>query len=331
MKLFLVSDAWKPQVNGVVRTLNRMIQEMEARGHEIEVAGPRDFNNMPCPTYPEIELALFPSKALIKRIEAFQPNAIHIATEGPLGHAARKYCLRNNMPFTTAYHTRFPEYIHARTRLPLSLSYGFLRKFHAKAERCMVATNSIQQSLEERGFTNIVRWGRGVDTEQFQPVERSFLPYPGPISLYVGRVAIEKNIPAFLDLELPGTKVVVGDGPLLAKLRAQYPDVIFKGALKDDDLTKAYAAADVFVFPSKTDTFGLVMLEALACGTPVAGYPVPGPIDVISDQSIGGLDFDLAKAVDRALTCPREACRDFAVKNNWDVCVEQFMENLSPV
>lgn len=330
MRLFLVTDAWKPQVNGVVRTLGRMIQEMEARGHTIEVAAPSDFNSVPCPTYPEIRLAIMAGNKLTQKIDRFKPDAIHLATEGPLGIAARKFCLARGFPYTTAYHTRFPEYVHARVRLPLDWSYAMLRRFHNGGARCMVSTQTIQNDLESRGFRNIVRWSRGVDTALFKPRDEPYWNYPRPISLYAGRVAVEKNIPAFLDLDLPGTKVVAGDGPILAKLKASYPDVVFLGALGDHDLARAYAASDVFVFPSKTDTFGLVMLEALASGTPVAGYPVPGPLDVVGKRPVGHLHEDLAIAVERALECSRDTCRDYAAGYDWDHCVSQFVDNLEP-
>ncbi|MBL6599762.1 MAG: glycosyltransferase family 1 protein [Alphaproteobacteria bacterium] len=328
MRLFLVTDAWKPQVNGVVRTLGRMIQEMEARGHVVEVAAPSDFHNMACPTYPEIRLALLAKRKLVQRIEAFRPDAIHLATEGPLGMAARGYCMARGYPYTTAYHTRFPEYVHARVRLPLTWSYALLRRFHNGGARCMVSTQTIQSDLESRGFRNIARWSRGVDTKLFRPRDEAYFDFPRPISLYAGRVAVEKNVPAFLDLDLPGTKIVAGDGPILAKLKASYPDVVFLGSLDDEALARAYAAADVFVFPSKTDTFGLVMLEALASGTPVAGFPVPGPLDVVGDRPVGSLDEDLSLAVGRALDCSRDTCRDYALGYDWDVCVTQFVNNL---
>lgn len=331
MRLFLVTDAWKPQINGVVRTLGRMISEMQKRGHEVEVASPLDFTSIPCPTYPEIRLAITPTRKLHQRIDAYKPDAIHISTEGPLGMAARKYCVKRGIPFTTAYHTRFPEYVHARTRFPLGWSYGMLRRFHNSAARCMVATDSIQNDLESRGFENIVRWSRGVDTELFKPTDRAALELPRPISLYVGRVAVEKNIPAFLDLDLPGSKVVVGDGPQWAQLRKAYPGVTFLGALRDDELADIYSAADVFVFPSKTDTFGLVMLEALACGTPVAGFPVPGPLDVIGTRETGYLHDNLKLAIEGALERSRETCREYALANSWDVCVNQFMSNLAKI
>ncbi len=270
-----------------------------------------------------------PGRRVGARIKAFAPDAIHIATEGPLGLAANRYCRSRGVAFTTSYHTRFPEYVHARCRLPLGLSYAFLRWFHGAAHRVMVATRTIEDALTERGFTNIGRWTRGVDTTQFRPVDNRLLNLPGPILLYTGRVAVEKNIEAFLALPNAGTKVVVGDGPQRAGLQRRFPDAVFVGMRHGDDLARHVASADVFVFPSRTDTFGLVLLEALACGVPVAAYPVPGPLDVVGETDVGVLNEDLSAAVGGALLLDRNACRRFAEARSWDVSVDQFLGNLA--
>jgi glycosyltransferase involved in cell wall biosynthesis len=331
LHLTLVTDAWSPQVNGVVRTLQRTKLELERLGHQVDVISPDQFRTIPCPTYPEIRLALWPAAQLSKRLNALKPDAIHIATEGPLGRAARAWCLRRSLPFTTAYHTRFPEYVAARFAIPLAWTYAIVRRFHAPATRVMVATQSIEDELIQRGFANISRWTRGVDLELFRPDERVELNLPRPIHLYVGRVAVEKNIGAFLALKLPGSKVVIGDGPQLAALRSQYPDVHFLGAKHGSDLARHVAAGDVFVFPSLTDTFGLVMLEAMACGLPVAAFPVAGPKDVVREGEVGALDWDLAKAVERAMALPRAACRLYAENFSWEAATRQFLANLAPV
>jgi len=284
---------------------------------------------VPCPTYPEIRLALFPRRRVARLIEDFNPQAIHIATEGPLGTAARAHCLKKGYPFTTAYHTRFPEYIHARIPLPLTWLYAVMKWFHGPSSAIMVATQTIEDDLVSRGFRPPVRrWSRGVRTDLFKPRDKSFLSDPRPISLFTGRVAVEKNIEAFLKLTLPGTKYVVGDGPQLDDLRRKYPDVRFAGMKEGEELAKYFAAADVFVFPSRTDTFGLVLLEAMASGVPVAAYPVPGPLDVVNQSGAGVLDEDLAAAVEKALTIPAEVCRAHALKFSWDASFDQFESNL---
>lgn len=335
MKILIVSDAWLPQINGVVRTLQRTTSELRQRGHEVEVIGPDRFRTIPCPTYPEIRLAINALWKLPAMIEGANPDAIHIATEGPLGLIGRRYCVKRSLPFTTSYHTQFPEYVHARCRLPVSVSYRFMRRFHGAAAAVMVATPSMQKNLETRGFTGIARWSRGVDTDIFRPADnpqdRDFLALPRPIHLYVGRIAVEKNIRQFLSLDLPGSKLVVGDGPQLALLKAEFPDTVFVGAKTGDDLVRHYQSADVFVFPSRTDTFGLVLLEAMACGVPVAAYPVPGPIDVVDDDSVGVLSEDLAEAVRKAVTLSGQACRGFALSYSWERAVDQFLGNLAPV
>jgi glycosyltransferase involved in cell wall biosynthesis len=330
VKILIVTDAWYPQINGVVRTLNTTRLELEKLGHSVEIVGPDRFPTVPLPTYPEIRLALAAGGKLARLIDAFDPDAIHIATEGPLGCAARRYCLRHGLPFTTAYHTRFPEYVRDRLPVPLALCYAVVRRFHAPSSAVMVATPSIENDLTARGFHNIRRWSRGVDTDLFHPRDKAFLTDPRPISLYVGRVAVEKNLEAFLKLDLAGTKYVVGDGPQLAEYRRRYPEARFVGTRQGEELAQYYAAADVFVFPSRTDTFGLVLLEALASGVPVAAYPVPGPLDVIDGSGAGCLDEDLGRAVRAALTIAPERSREHALRFSWRASAEQFLHNLRP-
>jgi len=331
MRILIVSDAWHPQINGVVRTLTRATAELQRLGHEVALITPDLFRTLPAPSYPEIRLALRPGPRLARLADAFGPEAIHLATEGPLGWAGRRYCLRRGLPFTTAYTTRFPEYLHARWRLPLAWSYGMLRRFHNAGAGVMVATETVRRELAAQGFGPLLPWTRGVDTERFDGRRRDAFALPRPIFLYAGRVAVEKNIAAFLALELPGSKVVVGAGPQLEMLKRQYPQVHFTGYLENGELAAAYASADVFVFPSRTDTFGLVMLEALASGVPVAAYPVAGPQDVIGDSGVGVLDEDLGRAARAALAIPRERCRDHALRFSWRRCAEMFLDNLAPV
>lgn len=332
MRILIVSDAWHPQVNGVVRTLTKTREVLERRGHAVEVIGPERFRRIPCPTYPEIELAILPYRGLVRQIETFQPEAIHIATEGPLGMAARKYCVRNGLTFTTAYHTKFPEYIGERTNLPLKWSYAFMRWFHSGSAGVMVATDSLAQSLTEWGFKNLKTWSRGVDIERFKPRPKEILDLPRPIYLYAGRIVVDKNIEAFLKLKLDGTKLVVGTGPDLEGYRAKYPEAVFAGYLENGALASYFAAADVFVFPSLTDTFGLVLLEALASGVPVAAYPVTGPLDIVGPHpEVGCLHEDLGEAVKGALGKSPEACRALALKYSWDACTDQFLNNLAPL
>jgi glycosyltransferase involved in cell wall biosynthesis len=300
-------------------------------GHEIEMITPNQFKTIPCPTYPDISLSLFPGKGVARKIKDFEPDAIHIATEGPLGLSARAYAVRNRLPFSTAYHTRFPEYVHARTGIPISWTYAFLRWFHGPSMAVMAPTIVVKNDLEKFGFTNVVLWSRGVDTEVFNMQESKVLNSAHPIFLYVGRVAVEKNINAFLEIDLPGSKWVVGDGPAMAKIKQQYPNVNYLGVLQQPELAKVYAAADVFVFPSKTDTFGLVLLEAMACGTPVAAYPVTGPIDVLGDSPAGAMNDDLRTACLEALKIPREVARAHAERFSWRASTEQFARHLKPV
>jgi glycosyltransferase involved in cell wall biosynthesis len=331
-RILIVTDAWEPQVNGVVRTLRTVADELRAMGHVVEVIGPDRFHTIPCPTYATIRLAVLPRQRLVRLIDEFRPDALHISTEGPLGISARCWALQRNLRFTTAYHTRFPEYLQARTGLSPSIPYALLRRFHDPSSGLMVATESLQRDLAAHGFRNIRQWSRGVDLDLFRPEPRHDWGLPGPVFLYVGRVAVEKNIGAFLDLDLPGSKVVVGDGPQLAALQRRYPDVHFAGVLHGPELSRAYAGADVFVFPSLTDTFGLVLLEALACGTPVAAFPVTGPVDVLAGaDNVGALDHDLRAACLRALDANRAACRAYAERFSWHACAERFVANLAPL
>src|ERR1700678_1566552 len=329
MRILIATDAWHPQVNGVVRTLTSLARSASTLGAEIDFLTPDGFPSMALPTYPGLRIALPNPRKIAARIEAASPDAIHIATEGPIGWAARAYCPRRKLAFTTSYTTRFPEYIAVRSIIPASLSYAVLRHFHAAAAMTMIATPSLRQELSAKGFRKLGFWGRGVDTTLFNPDEPAKLDLPRPIFMTMGRVAVEKNIEAFLSLDLPGTKVVIGDGPQRAELERRYPNVKFLGEKTGQDLTSHLAAADVFVFPSLTDTFGVVQLEALACGTPVAAFPVTGPLDVIADHPVGALDQDLRKACIRALSMSREACRNFALERSWENSARQFIGNLS--
>jgi glycosyltransferase involved in cell wall biosynthesis len=332
-RILIVSDAWAPQVNGVVRTLTTVAEELRRMGHVVEVIGPDRFRTMRCPTYPEIPLSLLPRRRLVRMIEAFDPDALHIATEGPLGLAARSWARRTGFAFTTAFHTRFAEYVQARTGIPVRPIYAWMRRFHGAGQGIMVATPSLRDELAARGFRNIRAWSRGVDLELFKPFPREDWGLPRPIFLHVGRVAVEKNIGAFLELDLPGSKVVVGGGPQLAALRRTYPNVLFTGPRYGEALARAYAGGDVFVFPSLTDTFGLVILEALACGTPVAAFPVTGPKDVLADAAgkIGAVNVDLRVAALEALTADRAACRVHAERYSWRACAETFLSHLVPL
>jgi glycosyltransferase involved in cell wall biosynthesis len=330
MKILIVSDAWFPQTNGVITTLAQTASWLEKFGHEVHMVTPQDFDTVPCPTYGEIRLVVFPYRRMAQRISGFRPNAVHIATEGPLGWAARRYCIRHDMRFTTSYHTQFPEYLKSRMPVPLDWSYRLLRSFHGAGERCMVSTAAMSTALTQRGFRNLVRWQRGVDTQLFRPRRKEFLRLPRPIAVYVGRLAIEKNVDAFLRMAWTGSKVILGDGPERARLQAQYPGALFTGFLFGEDLAAHLAAADVMVFPSLTDTFGLVNLEAMACGVPVAAFPVTGPIDVVQEGLTGALDTDLAQAARRALEVNPRSCRERALRSGWDVCAQEFEGHLAP-
>jgi glycosyltransferase involved in cell wall biosynthesis len=324
----IVTDAWYPQTNGVVSTLAQTAAWLGRFGHDVRIINPRDFRNVACPTYPEIRLSILPYRRLQRSILAYSPQALHIATEGPLGLSARRFCLRHGMRFTTSYHTQFPQYLRARFPLPMSVSYRALRWFHGAAERCMVSTASVRRDLEAHGFKNLAAWRRGVDTEIFKPYPKGFLALRRPIAAYVGRIAVEKNIEAFLKMDWAGTKIVIGDGPARPRLEKQFPEAVYLGYRFGEDLAMHLAAADVMVFPSRTDTFGLVNLEAMACGVPVAAYPVTGPIDVVEDGVTGALDLDLAAAARRALNVDPKVCRERALKSGWAVCSGEFAGNL---
>jgi glycosyltransferase involved in cell wall biosynthesis len=329
MPILVATDAWHPQVNGVVRTLSSLARSASALGTEIEFLTPDGFPSLAVPTYPGLRVALPNRREIARRIEAASPDAIHIATEGPIGWAVRAYCRRRKLAFTTSYTTRFPEYIAVRSIVPASWSYAVLRHFHAAAAMTMVATSSLRQELSTRGFKKLGTWTRGVDTDLFTPDGASELDLPRPIFMTVGRVAVEKNLEAFLSLNLPGSKVVIGDGPQRPVLERRYPNVRFLGEKTGHELSSHFAAADVFVFPSLTDTFGIVQLEALACGTPVAAFPVTGPLDVIADHPVGALDTDLRSACIRALGISRQSCRSFALERSWENSARQFIGNLS--
>ncbi|WP_018152396.1 glycosyltransferase family 4 protein [Leeia oryzae] len=332
MRILIVTDAWLPQVNGVVRTLQYTAADLARWWHEVHFLTPEGFRTVPMPTYPDIRLSLFPYRQVKARIEALQPDAIHIATEGPLGLAARKWCIRHGVPFTTAYHSRFPEYVKLRTGLPLRISYAWLRRFHGAAAHVMVPTPVVRRDLELHGFTNVATWSHGVDLEHFQPTgAANALQTTPPVFLYVGRVAVEKNLAAFLSLDLPGSKWVAGVGPQRAALMKKYPEVNWLGGLDTAQLAEAYRSASVFVFPSKTDTFGLVMLEAMACGCPVAAYPVTGPLDVIGDSQAGVMSHDLRQACLDALQIDRSVARRHAAQFAWSHASTQFLSWLQPI
>jgi glycosyltransferase involved in cell wall biosynthesis len=331
MRILVATDAWHPQINGVVRTLTTLAKAVRNRGSSIEFLTPDGFPSFELPTYPGMRCAIPNAREIARRIEAIAPDAIHIATEGPIGYSVRRFCIKRGLPFTTSYTTRFPEYISARLPIPESWSYAVLRRFHNASAVTMVSTDSMTADLKSRGFTNTGMWTRGVDTELFRPDRAVDIGLKRPIFMTVGRVAIEKNIDAFLSLDLPGSKAVIGRGPEEDRLRRQYPDVTFFGSLSDENLASHLAAADVFVFPSRTDTYGVVQLEALACGVPVAAYPVTGPLDVIADNPIGALNEDLRIACLDALKISRQACRDFALTRSWDNSAKQFIANASRV
>jgi glycosyltransferase involved in cell wall biosynthesis len=334
VKIVIVTDAWSPQVNGVVRTLQATRRELERCGHTVSMITPESFVTVPCPRYPEIRLSLLPDRLLAQRLRAeFAYDgevAVHVATEGPLGFAARRFCLRHRIPFTTAYHTRFPQYLREIYGVPERWTYAVMRRFHAPSAVVMAATDSVEQELRRAGIERVARWTRGVDTEVFRPTDPLPLGLPKPIFAFVGRVSVEKNIDAFLQLDLPGSKVVAGDGPALAVLRRRHDDVLFLGILDSERLARLYSAADVFVFPSRTDTFGLVLLEALACGLPVAAYPVQGPLDVVGGSDVAVLDEDLRRAALAALRIDRARCRKFALARSWRNATRQFVSLLRP-
>jgi glycosyltransferase involved in cell wall biosynthesis len=334
MKILVATDAWHPQVNGVVRTLGHIAREAKDLGVDVEFLTPSEFRTLPLPSYPEVRLAFPPLGAIERRLDEVKPHAVHVATEGPLGHAMRRICMRRGTAFTTSFHTRFPDYVASRLR-PLperwtsETAWAWLKRFHAPGAAILAATPTLQRELEGRGFHDVKLWPRGVDTHLFRPRPLADMPWPRPIFLTVGRVAIEKNVEAFLKLDLPGTKLVVGDGPAREQLEKDYPDAVFLGAKQGEALAEIYAAADVFVFPSLTDTFGLVLLEALASGVPVAAFPSPAPRDVISEAPVGALDDDLARACLAALECSREDCRDYALTMSWEASARIFLEHVA--
>lgn len=325
MRILIATDAWHPQINGVVRTLESLAAAAQRLGAEIQFLTPEGFPSFALPTYRSIRVAIPSPREIARRIEAAKPDALHIATEGPIGHVVRHYCIKHGRPFTTAYMTRFPEYIAARLPIPESWIYAALRRFHGAAAHTMVSTRTLMTELEGRGFKNLAIWTRGVDTDLFRPDRVANLDLPRPIFISVGRVAVEKNLAAFLALDLPGSKVVIGDGPQTAELQRRFPTTHFLGAMEGETLAAHMAAADVFVFPSRTDTYGVVQLEALASGVPVAAYPVPGPIDVIGNNPIGVLDDNLAAACIMALKISRATCRAFALTKSWESSARQFV------
>jgi glycosyltransferase involved in cell wall biosynthesis len=330
MRILIATDAWLPQVNGAVRTLQSLAANARKLGAEIEFLTPEGFRTFPLPTYRSVRCAIPTGLEIARRIVRASPDALHIATEGPIGHVVRRYCLAREIPFTTSYMTRFPEYVSARLPVPLSWSYAVLRRFHAAAAVTLVSTQTLLEELGNRGFPHLAIWSRGVDTDLFCPERTVALDLPRPIFVSMGRLAVEKNLPAFLALDLPGSKVVIGDGPQASELRRRFPAAHFVGQLEGEALAAQLAAADVFVFPSRTDTFGLVQLEALACGLPVAAYPVPGPQDVIGSHPVGVLDEDLKTACLKALPISRADCRAFALTRSWEQSTRQFISHCRP-
>jgi glycosyltransferase involved in cell wall biosynthesis len=333
LRLVIATDAWSPQTNGVVTTLKATVDTLTRLGHQVRVISPQGMLSIPAPSYPEIRLALWPIPHIRREMRAFQPQAIHIATEGPLGLAMWRYCRHRRVPFTTSYHTRYPEYLRARWPIPVDVSYAWLRRFHGAATRTFVSAGSLERQLTERGFKHLHLWRRGVDLARFRPgaPHPAVADLPRPIMAYAGRVAVEKNIEAFLNLQVPGTKLVIGDGPQRPELAARYPEAKFVGFRHGDELANMVGSADVLVFPSLTDTFGLAMIEALACGVPVAAFPVPGPIDVIEQGVTGVLHEDLTVAVPSALKLDRSVCAQRATAFTWDAATEQFLAGLEPI
>lgn len=332
MRILIATDAWFPQINGVVRTLSTVARELHSLGHEVEVLGPDRFRNLPMPSYPEIRVAVTTRRQVGRVIDAFRPDAVHVPVEGPIGLAARRHCLKRGWPFTTSYHTRAGLYFQEKFGVPNDLVLALQRWFHNAGNGFMVQTDSLERELRAKGFANIKRWCRGVDTDLFQPRPADgLLDLPRPVFTYVGRVSAEKNLGDFLRLDLPGSKLVVGDGPQLREYRQRFPEVVFAGWKQGLDLSRCYSASDVFVLPSRFETFGLVLLEALACGLPVAAYPVHGPVDVIGTAPVGVLDNDLRQAALRALSIPRALCREFALRFSWRRSAEEFVGNLIPI
>lgn len=331
MRIAIATDAWYPQPNGVVRVLGTVTETLKKRGYTVDVMSPDQFVTVPCPSYSEIRLAVLPKRRVRRWLDDMAPDAVHIATEGPIGQATRSHCIRRGWPFSTAFHTKFPEYVKARTGLPLDWLYAGVRKFHAPSGAVMIPAPAVYRELEARQFANLKLWSHGVDTEVFKPGPKDYLDLPRPIFMYVGRVTVEKNLPAFLRLDLPGSKVVIGSGPARAHLMKKFTDAKFIIASGDHELAQLYNAADAFVFPSRTDTFGLVMLEALSCGVPVAAFPVTGPLDVIGPDGPGVLDEDLARAAVRALEIDPVRCCAWALAFSWSRVADQFLEFLQPI
>jgi glycosyltransferase involved in cell wall biosynthesis len=328
-KILFISDAWYPQTNGVVRTMDSLGKELVKLGHSVNYITPLDFLTIPCPTYPEIKLAINPWPKLYNKINKLNPQIVHISTEGPLGWFARRYCIKNKIKFTTSYHTKFPEYIYERIKLPIKFSYKFMRYFHKYSSNVLVTTESMKKELADNGF-NIEKlkvWTRGVKHEVFSKGIKINHNLKPPVWIYVGRVAIEKNIKAFLDLDIDGSKIIVGGGPQLNELKKKYKNVLFTGMLKDNDIASYLASSDVFVFPSKTDTFGIVIIEALSAGLPIAGYPVPGPKDILDGTEINVLDWDLKSSALKALKINREKCKEISKKYTWEECAKIFLNN----
>lgn len=331
MRIAILSDACDPPTNGVTRTFGQVTACLRRRGHEVLLVTPPPFRTVPCPTQPDIRVAVAPYRRLSRMLEDFRPDAVHLATEGPVGIAGRRWCLAHQHPFTTSFTTRFPEAINHRLGIPTAWTYPVMRWFHRPAARLLVSTPSLEAELRGKGFPNVALWTRGVDTDLFRPQPEVEPGLPRPVWLYVGRVAAEKSIEEFLRLDLPGSKLVVGDGPALPKLKAEFPDAHFAGTLRGEALARAYAGSDVFVFPSRTDTFGLVLLEAMASGLPVAAYPVTGPLDVVGPDGPGVLGEDLRAAALACLSIPRDACRTWALRYSWEACTGRFLDLLAPI
>ncbi|MEE9396303.1 MAG: glycosyltransferase family 1 protein [Methylococcales bacterium] len=328
LKIALITDAWHPQINGIVTTVQNTCRELKTLGHTVKLITPCDFRTWPCPGYPDVRLAFLCGPRLRPILKAFKPDAVHLVTEGCVGFAARRYCRQKRINYSTSFHSRYPEYLKERVGFPLAVTNGYLRWFHSKSCHVMVSTESLGAELMGKGYRNVVRWSLGVDTDHFRPRQKSFIQDKRPIFLYAGRVAVEKNVEHFLQLDLPGTKYVVGDGPQRSELEKRYPNVHFTGFQQGEVLASFMAAADCFVFPSLTDTFGLVALESLACGVPVAAYPVQGPKDILRDNRVGVLGKDLKQAAIKALELDPQHCRTYALQYTWPSCTRQFVDNL---